>query len=252
MNRINEIKRRHKQRSRRTSLPMDDMLNHRPIQEHATTPPDEHRPLFNMNVFVVKCLLAAMLILGGAILYKTDMFASIPKAKRVVSATLNDDMNFTMVSQWYEKTFGHPLAFLPTNEHKSHVFSGNKDNISSKDFAVPVSGNRTVTEHFSAKNKGITVEAAMNAEVKAIDSGLVIFVGNKTSIGKTVVIQHKDGKESWYGNLENVDVKQYDNVKKDQKLGTVTDEHGKEKGTFYFAIKNGKTFVDPIQVISFD
>jgi len=251
MNRINEIKRRHKQRSRRPSLPMDDVLNNPSMQEYKTSP-NEYHPLFNTNIFVVKCLIAAVLILGGAVLYKTDMFASVPKTKRVVSAALTDDMNFTMVSHWYEQIFGHPLAFLPTNERKSQIFSGHKESESSKDFAVPVSGNRTVTEHFSAKKKGITVEAAVNAEVKAIDSGLVIFVGNKASIGKTIVIQHKDGTESWYGRLENVDVKQYDNVKKDQKLGTVTDERGKNKGTFYFAIKNGKTFVDPIQVISFD
>ncbi|GGE42715.1 stage IV sporulation protein FA [Pullulanibacillus camelliae] len=251
MNRMNEIKRRHKQRSRRTSLPMD-MPSYRPIHQENPMPPNKNHPLFKTNIFIMKCLIAAILVLGGAILYKTNMLASVPKAKSIVSMALNDEMNFTVVSKWYEKAFGQPLAFLPTNQHKSQSASGQDDGRASQDFAVPVSGTGTVTEGFSSKKKGITVEAAANAEVKAIDSGLVIFVGNKAGIGKTVVIQHKDGKESWYGKLRNVDVKQYDNVKKDQKLGTVTTEDGKNKGSFYFAIKNGKSFVDPIQVISFD
>ncbi|GGH85838.1 stage IV sporulation protein FA [Pullulanibacillus pueri] len=251
MNEINEIKRRHKLRTRQMNTKQRQPTGNAPSgrHDHSNLPqsPSSGHPLFNMNLFIIKCFVAAILVLGGALMYKTHVFADYPSAKQLVQKTLTKEMNFTVVSGWYEKMFGEPLAFLPMNQKdgKTEVTSKQKGN---QDFAVPVSG--TVTEQFSTAKKGVTYRTQSNAVVEAVSSGIVISVGKKDDIGKTVVVQHEDGKESWYGKLKSVDVKQYDTVKKGQKIGTVTADASGDNGTFYFALKNGDKFVDPIQVIA--
>ncbi|MCY8252128.1 stage IV sporulation protein FA, partial [Bacillus inaquosorum] len=48
-----------------------------------------------------------------------------------------------------------------------------------------------------------------------------------------------------------VDVALYDFVDKGKKLGSIKlDDHN--KGVYYFAMKDGDKFIDPIQVISFE
>jgi stage IV sporulation protein FA len=90
--------------------------------------------------------------------------------------------------------------------------------------------------------------------VKAIKEGVVTSVGVKDGLGKTIVIQHSDKSESWYGNLADIKVSLYDNVKKEQVVGTVSDSTGtdKTKGKYYFAIKKEDQFINPIQVIRFE
>jgi len=58
-----------------------------------------------------------------------------------------------------------------------------------------------------------------NNIVPIIDSGIVIFIGNKDNFYKTVIIENSDGVEEWYGNLNNINVKLYDYVNKNDILG---------------------------------
>ncbi|MDG2658661.1 stage IV sporulation protein SpoIVFA, partial [Vibrio parahaemolyticus] len=91
-----------------------------------------------------------------------------------------------------------------------------------------------------------------NATVESVNEGLVVFAGKKEELGNTVQIQHADGTESWYANLNDMSVKLYDYVSKKQKIGTVSNDTNDKNGKFYFAIKKDEKFIDPIQVISFD
>ena len=248
MNRIDEIKRRHKLRKKITTTPTSNKrsmpsFNRQEPHQHPT-PPSGH-PLFNANLFILKCFLAAILVLGSVILYRTNLLSAHPKAKDLVQTSLTKEFNFSMVSGWYEKTFGEPLALLPLNKGNKEKVKGDSTN---QQLTEPVSG--TVTESFTEAKKGITFKTASNAEVDAIDSGLVISVGDKEGIGKTVVIQHENGDESWYGKLNKVNVKLYDSVKQGQKIGTVTQNENGKEGIFYFALKDGDQFIDPIQVIA--
>ncbi|MFL6558418.1 MAG: peptidoglycan DD-metalloendopeptidase family protein [Bacillus sp. (in: firmicutes)] len=79
-------------------------------------------------------------------------------------------------------------------------------------------------------------------------------MGVKEGIGNTVIIQHSDKSETWYGNLADVKVKLYEYVDKRSVVGTVSTSAGedKTKGKYYFAIKKDDNFIDPIQVIRFE
>ena len=88
--------------------------------------------------------------------------------------------------------------------------------------------------------------------VEAINDGIVIFAGEKEGIGKTIIIQHKNNSESWYGQLESFNVALYDPVKKGMQIGQMTRSEDGSKGTFYLAVKENGEFVDPKKVISFE
>jgi stage IV sporulation protein FA len=249
MDRIDEIKRRHSDRKLRgvkrattTSKPTTkDVFS--PDYYTAKRPmPTKDKPPF----FLIKCLVAAVLVLGIGVIEKQNLFPSL-KVKDRLKASLDNEFNFARVSSWYESEFGSPLAFLPFGRNQQ-VQKTSTTSASGNNFAVPVTGQ--VTETFNQNKKGVTVKTAQNSDVEAIDSGYVLSITNDKNIGKTVVIQHSNGNQSIYGKLKMVDVKAYDFVKKKQKIGTVS--QNKSEGVFYFAIKEGDHYVDPIQVISFD
>jgi stage IV sporulation protein FA len=99
----------------------------------------------------------------------------------------------------------------------------------------------------------VMIETTSNAKVEAMNEGIVTFAGTKEKLGKTVIIQHADGSESWYGNLGAISVKLYDFVETGKQVGTaMASADDQTKGVFYFAIKQGDHFIDPIQVISFE
>ena len=59
-----------------------------------------------------------------------------------------------------------------------------------------------------------------------------MFCGQKEELGNTVQIQHADGTESWYANLNDMSVKLYDYVSKKQKIGTVNNDANNKMVSF--------------------
>jgi stage IV sporulation protein FA len=202
-------------------------------------------PLFQKEWFMFKVLGAACLLLIVAIMFK-DGTARFEPAREFVGKTMESEFQFAAVSTWYEDQFGKPLALLPTgiqNEAPTET---------TPDYAVPAAGMR-ILENFEKNGQGIMIETGNNSSVDAINEGTVEYIGQKNGIGGiTVVIQHSDGTESWYGNLEATDVLLYDFLEKGTNIGKVTKSDNGVNGTFYFAIKKGDSFIDPIQVINFE
>ena len=55
--------------------------------------------------------------------------------------------------------------------------------------------------------------------VPSLESGIVVFVGEKEKYGNIVIIQSKDKVDYWYGNMDNLNIKLYDYVEKGNLLG---------------------------------
>lgn len=89
----------------------------------------------------------------------------------------------------------------------------------------------------STYNNGVKLELSNNI-VSILDSGIVIFIGNKDGLNKTVIIENMDGVEEWYGNLNNINVKLYDYVKKNDILGDTIDN------TLYLEFKKDNKYID--------
>jgi stage IV sporulation protein FA len=157
---------------------------------------------------------------------------------------MEKEFQFAAVSSWYEERFGKPLALLPVKEQ------ADENEIAEHQYAIPASSR--IVENFQESGQHIIIETGAEAEVTAMGEGLVHFVGNKEGFGKTVIIQHADQSESWYGNLSAVNVKLYEYIGKGTGVGTAAKGADDSKGAFYFAIKKGEDFVDPVQVIQFE
>jgi stage IV sporulation protein FA len=74
----------------------------------------------------------------------------------------------------------------------------------------------------------------------------------KEGIGNTVVVQHTDKSETWYGNLATIEVKLYDFITKGTKLGMASSTVDETHSSFYLAVKKDNHFIDPSQVIRFE
>lgn len=69
---------------------------------------------------------------------------------------------------------------------------------------------------------GVKLEVDTNYLVPSINSGLVIFVGEKENLGNTVIILGEKGEEVWYSNINNK-VKLYDYIDSGTYIGDTLD-----------------------------
>jgi stage IV sporulation protein FA len=207
---------------------------------------EEHHPLFRKEVFIFKILASACLVLIIAIMFRNQTPALEP-AREFVTKSLNEEFQFAAVSDWYEDTFGKQLALLPSTEKEKLEVNAPE---SKPQYALPASGK--ILEEFGENGQRIAIEVGKGEAVEAMDGGLVSFIGQKEGFGNTVVIQHADKSYAWYGNLSSVDVTLYQYIEKGTMVGKATDYEDGTNSSFYFAIKEGEDFVDPIQVIQFD
>jgi stage IV sporulation protein FA len=209
--------------------------------------PDEGtHPLFNKEVFVFKILASVCLVLIVGILFKNDN-PTFQKAREVVQTTMENNFQFAVVSDWYETKFGKPLALLPLSEKeepKSTVDKGTNQ------YALPASGR--IIEDFAHNGQGVMIETGKDAYVEALNEGIVTFAGVKEGFGNTVILQHSDETETWYGNLTSIDVTLWTFIEKGTKLGLATNTEDGMKSSFYLAVKKENDFIDPIQVIRFE
>lgn len=208
---------------------------------------EDGHPLFKKEVFFFKILASVLLFLVIAILFRNQAAVLDPARDMIVKA-MDKDFKFATVSNWYEDKFGKPLALLPFSEEDQAGKKEEAENTS----AVEVSGK--LLENFQKNGQGIMIETQKGAPVQVINDGFVTFAGVKDGLGKTVIIQHSDASETWYGNLEEIKVKLYEYIDKRTVVGTVSASTGddKTKGKYYFAIKKDDDFIDPIQVIRFE
>ena len=98
-----------------------------------------------------------------------------------------------------------------------------------------VSGNQLLEYTSKEKyNDGVKLTVSENYNVNLLESGIVVYIGEKEGYGNTIIVQQSNGIDAWYGNIENVDVKMYDYIEK----GTII---GNANKTLYLVFqKNGE------------
>jgi stage IV sporulation protein FA len=222
----------------------EEKYGHEKLSSFEVGPGEGDHPLFRKEIIMFKILGSACLVLIIAIMFRNPSELFDP-ARNFVKNSMEKDFQFATVSNWYEQQFGKPLALLP------FIDNGNKSETeSNKEYALPASGK--ILEDFDANGQRIMIETGKGEVVEAMSEGYVRFAGEKEGFGKTVIIKHGDESESWYGNLENMNVILYQYIEKGTPVGTVSKGEDESKGAFYFAIKKGDDFIDPIQVIRFE
>lgn len=152
------------------------------------------------TIFFVKLLISIIVMLIILILIKSNSKFKNDFYKQVYS----NNISFTYVKQLYNKYIGD-TDILDKVVKTETVFS---EKLSYKSQEKYLDGVKLIVD----KNYLVPIN----------ESGIVVFIGEKEDYGNTVIIQRIDGIDEWYGNIDNVNVKLYDYVKKGELLGEVS------------------------------
>lgn len=156
----------------------------------------------NIPIFFSKILITIILTLTTLIVLKNNNKYKTLFYKEVYEKNIS----FATINELYQKYFGSPLPFKDLfKDDTKMVFSENLQ--------------------YSEQNKyldGVKLTVENNYLVPILESGMVVFIGEKEGYGNTVIIQQMDGIDVWYGNLDTVNVKLYDYVEKGNLLGEVS------------------------------
>lgn len=148
--------------------------------------------------FVLKTLIVAVITLVLLIVMKTNA-----KFKTIYYKYVYDtNITFTKFNNLYNKYF-KDLNF-------------NKIKTSTK----TVSNEKLSYSKITKYKEGAKLSISKNYAVPVLESGIVVFVGNKEDYGNVIIIQQINGIDLLYGNIDNTSYKLYDYVKKGDILGT--------------------------------
>ena len=164
---------------------------------------DKHCGFNKITLFFSKFLVVAFMSIITLIVLKAN-----PKLKPTFyQKVYEDNISFAYINSLYEKYFGSSIPFK---------------------------------EVFKADNylDGVKIVVGNDYLIPCIETGLVVFVGEKEDYGNTVIIEQQDGTTVWYSNLKNSSVKLYDYVKKGSYIGENKDDY------MYLVFKKEGNIVD--------
>jgi murein DD-endopeptidase MepM/ murein hydrolase activator NlpD len=121
-------------------------------------------------------------------------------------------------------------------------------------FPWPVRG-RVLTAYGAAPdgrhNDGINISAPRGTPVRAIDAGVVAYIGNEVrGYGNLIMVKHASGLISAYAHLENIEVKLGDQVGGGQEIAKVGNTGGVIEPQLHFELRRGKVPVDPREFLA--
>lgn len=146
-----------------------------------------------------KLLVSIIIFFIGMILVKQN-----PSIKTPLQVNLFEkSFKFQRIKSFYEKYFGNILSVEKISKEES-VF------------------NEKIAYNKLDKYKdGVKLEVTNNYMVPIIESGVIVFIGEKEEYGNSIIISQIDGKETLYGNVNINKYKLYDYVEKGELLGEV-------------------------------
>jgi septal ring factor EnvC (AmiA/AmiB activator) len=139
-------------------------------------------------------------------------------------------------------------AATPENATLSQNFASNKGKL-----PYPVTGRYTITTHFGSHRRdrfitmasdGINIQSQSGAEAKSVFNGEVTYVAAIPGYNNCIIIRHGN-YYSFYGNIQNIYVKQGDEVKTGQSLGKVYTDPDTGLSEMHFQLRQGINKLDP-------
>lgn len=159
----------------------------------------QEHPNYISNLFT-RTLLSVILILICAI------FTNLSDANLLTFKNyfFNETLAFNQINNLYTKYFGN---IIPENVSPTIPVSLNDKNY------------KTIEKEGDAFNVSLTGNT-----YNFLESGVVVFLGEKEGLGKTMIIQGIDGVDIWYSNLSNLNATMYDYVEKNSLVGEFNDQ----------------------------
>lgn len=111
---------------------------------------------------------------------------------------------FAKLNSTYEKYFGNIFPLSKVNN------------------TTPVFNEQLTYSKEEAYKDGVKLTVTNNYLVPVIESGIVVFIGNKDNYGNVIIVQQVNGIDVWYVGIENSNIKIYDYIEKGSLLGEAT------------------------------
>ncbi len=131
---------------------------------------------------------------------------------------LSDSLAFGKLNSLYTKYFGDLNVPTPNTE--------------------PVFNESLVYKNIESYVDGYSLEVGANYLVSSLNSGIVVYNGEKENYGNTLIIQGVDGVDIWYCGINVSGITMYDYVESDSLIGETINEN-----LIVVLIKDGK-FLD--------
>lgn len=153
--------------------------------------------------FCTRVLITVIIFLVGMILVKNNT-----EIKNVILEQIyNKNFKFTKAKKIYEKYFGDILSSEQFTNDEQAVF---QEKLSYKKANTYLDG--------------VALTVDNNYMVPVLETGIVIFMGEKEGYGNTVVIEQIDGVDVSYSNISTDGIQLYDYVEKGSLLGEVNNK----------------------------
>lgn len=154
--------------------------------------------------FITRFLITVVIFLVGMILVKSNSnFKNV-----ILDQIYDNNFKFTKIKGFYQKYFGNILSIDQLAVEEQPVF---KEKLSYDKATTYLEGVKLkVSEHYM---------------VPVLESGIVIFMGEKEDYGNTVVVEQIDGVDVYYSNILTDGIQLYDYVEKGSLLGEVQDKN---------------------------
>lgn len=201
MENIDEIKRRLKNRNKKIWTKTNELILSR-------------QTLYRQ---VVKILIVVVLVLITLIAIKT----STKREDFIYQHLFNTNLKFAQINHYYKKYLGNILPF---------------QNVISED--EPVFKEQLTFNEMSKYHNGAKLMVATDYLIPIVESGIVVFIGEKENYGNTIIIQQTNGLDLWYGNIKNSNVQIYEYVEKGKLLGEVAGD------TLYLVFQKEGQYLD--------
>ena len=160
-------------------------------------------------IYINQILITSLLTVITLIVLKSNI-----KVKEIFYEQIyQKNISFPVINNWYQNKFGSPIPFSNLLEEKTEAVFQEKITYSSKE----------------EYEDGVKLTVTSNYLVPSMETGMVIFVGEKENYGNTVIIEQVNGIEVWYSNIKS-SVKIYDYIEKGSLIGEAD-------GTLYLVFK---------------
>ena len=149
-----------------------------------------------LSKLISKVLISVIFVLASLIYTNISSDNYVLYKEKII----NNNLRYSKFKNYYEKYLGR---VLPKNEGK----------------VESVLNTSIKYDHIEDYGTGEKIVFNQNTVIEAIQSGLVVYLGNKDELGYTAIIQGIDDVDVWYSNITNCNLKLYDYVEKNKVIG---------------------------------
>lgn len=160
----------------------------------------EEKIIKYLRNLMMRCLFLIVIFLVLAILSKS----SVEFKNYIYKNIYTDNISFSKIKKIYNKYLG---GVVPLKKISNDTYPVFKEKLEYNDISKYLDG--------------VKLEVGNNYLVPVINSGLVLYIGQKDGYNNTVIIEGENGVDIWYGNMSNVSLKLYDYVEAGSLLGEV-------------------------------